>query len=260
MTADEHNVHPDLERLVRTGELVANSEAYGPAFQALRLTSAGTRLDLAQLPTDLYVTADFTRTVRVPLLSGSTETTFVGDSYQRPVQWVLSVPSCLNGRSIKHLVILSPYEANQMMSTIKQSTKVTLHLFSPRTNSSFASLDKLKLWNVGRSFSPDSVSKSLTMQLNLFAGSLYLRSFAEYIQLCNLLGLLQDKPKAGQQVSPDGFIDPPAGEWGLKESPVPFLRDLLMKIRKEGEGVEKTHLGRILNGLRLEEEDFETDG
>lgn len=30
-----------------------------------------------------------------------------------------------------------------------------------------------------------------------------------------------------------------------------------MKIRKEGEGIEKTILGRILNGERLEESDFE---
>jgi hypothetical protein len=71
------------------------------------------------------------------------------------------------------------------------------------------------------------------------------------------LGLLRTKPKAGQEASPDGFIDPPSGEWSLKKSPVPFLRALLTKIRREGEGVEKTHLGRILSGVRLEECDFE---
>jgi hypothetical protein len=32
-----------------------------------------------------------------------------------------------------------------------------------------------------------------------------------------------------------------------------------MRIRKEGEGLEKTHLGKILNGVRLEEADFRTD-
>jgi hypothetical protein len=45
----------------------------------------------------------------------------------------------------------------------------------------------------------------------------------------------------------------------MRRSPVPFLRTLLMKIRREGEGIEKTHLGRILNGVRLEEADFNDD-
>jgi hypothetical protein len=85
---------------------------------------------------------------------------------------------------------------------------------------------------------------------------LYLRSLSEYNELCDYLGLLRGKAKMGQQVYADGFIDPPTGIWGLKQSPVPFLRSLLMKIRREGEGVEKTHMGRILNGIRLEEEDF----
>lgn len=32
-----------------------------------------------------------------------------------------------------------------------------------------------------------------------------------------------------------------------------------MKIRREGESVEKTHLRKILNGLRLEEAGFKAD-
>jgi hypothetical protein len=75
--------------------------------------------------------------------------------------------------------------------------------------------------------------------------------------MCDFLGLLRCKPVEGQQVDVDGFIDPPVGKWGLKASPVLFLRTLLMKIRREGEGVEKTHMGKILNGVRLEEADFQ---
>ena len=35
-----------------------------------------------------------------------------------------------------------------------------------------------------------------------------------------------------------------------------FLRTLLTKIRREGEGLDKTHLGELLNGVRLEAADF----
>lgn len=40
---------------------------------------------------------------------------------------------------------------------------------------------------------------------------------------------------------------------------MPFLRTLLLKIRREGDGIEKTYLGEILNGVRLEEADFTED-
>jgi hypothetical protein len=258
MAAEKNQTHPDLRRLVRTGEIPKNSEAFKPAFQALHSASAAVLFDLTQFPSDLLVTSDFMRTVKTP--AGSSIESFVSDSYQRPVQWVLSVPQRFQW-DIKNFVILSPHEANELLTSIRDSDSatVTLHLFSARSNASYASLDRLELYNVGRSFSPNSVSQSLTMQLNLFSGSLYLRSFAEYTALCDHLGLLQTKAKDGQVILADGFITPPVGIWGLKMSPVPFLRALLMKIRKEGEGVEKTHLGKILGGLRLEEGDFGAD-
>jgi hypothetical protein len=253
---ETHVVHPDVQYLVRTGVLRTNSSAFKPAFQALTTTSAAKFFALKQFPTDLLVTSDFERTVKAP--GGSSRSSFVSDSYQRPVQFVLSVCDAFTG-AIQNLVIISPVEANNLLDTISKEAKVTLHIFAPRANASFDSLDKLELYNVGRHYSPNRLPRSLTVQLNLFTGSLYLRSFEEYTELCDFLGLLHSKPVEGQQVYADGFIDPPAGRWGLRQSPVTFLRILLMKIRREGEGVEKTHLGKILNGIRLEEADFKKD-
>jgi hypothetical protein len=250
-----HSIHSYLEHLVSTGQLVGNSSAFKPAFQALDTTSAALLFTLDQFPTSLLVTTDFERTVVPP--TGS-RVAFVSDAYQRPIQFVLSVSDNVIG-GISNLVIISPYEANQLVSQIRKHARVTLHIFAPRANASFASLDNLQLYNVGRHFSPDRVPRSLTVQLNLFTGSLYLRSFQEYMELCDCLGLLRSKPVQGQQVYADGFIDPPTGLWNMRRSPVPFLRTLLMKIRREGEGIEKTHLGRILNGVRLEEADFNDD-
>ncbi|KAJ4362799.1 hypothetical protein N0V95_001291 [Ascochyta clinopodiicola] len=255
MTAEKHQIHPDLTHLARTGVLRNPSSACEPAFQALRSTSAAGHCDLTQFPKQLLASRDFMRTVAIP--AGSRKADFVSDSYQRPVQWILSVADQAHPNAIKQLIVLSPYEANQLQSTITKHKKVTLHLFAPRFNVSFAPLDKLKLFNVGQAFDESSVPLSLTVQLNLFSGSLYLRTFAEYEAVCDFLGLLRGMPGPDQQVFADGFIDPPSGTWGLKTSPVQFLRTLLMKIRKEGEGVEKTHMGRLLGGLRLEECDFD---
>lgn len=256
MAALRNETHPDLRHLVRTGELLRDTQAFQPAFQAFRSTSAARLFDLKQFPSSLLVTEDFIRTVKLP--RGSFRLSFVSDPYQRPVQWVLSVPS-RRLPEIQNLVILSPHEADNVIQDIRKWKKVTLHLFSARTNATFASIDRLDLYNVGRTFSPNSVSQSLTMQLNLFAGSLYLRSFAEYTALCDYLGILQTQAKEGQIVLADNFIVSSVGKWGLKKSPVPFLRALLMKIRKEGEGVEKTHMGRILGGLSLDKDQFEEE-
>ncbi|RAQ98973.1 hypothetical protein DDE82_008722 [Stemphylium lycopersici] len=254
LKAHPQSVHADLKRLVTTGEFSANSTAWEPAFQTLRTTSAGRLIKLNGFPDGLLATVDFTYTVQVP--PGSNRDSFISDSYQRPVQFILSVPDPRRQNTIRNLIIISPHEANELAPLLRQHQQVTLHLFAPRANASFPSLDELTLYNTGREFFSGSVSRSLTMQLNLFAGSLYLRSLVEYSELCRHLGLLEGKATEDQQVYADGFIDPPAGVWGLKESPVPFLRVLLMKIRREGEGVQKTHMGKLLNGVGLEEEDF----
>lgn len=252
MQAENHVLEPGLKQLALTGILPPTSRAWNQAFLSLASTSAGPLFNLRNFPSDLLCTLDYGRTVKV-LPRGS----YVSDSFQRPIQWIMSIRD--NGNRVHKLLILSPFEASKLLETINVNKKVSLHLFAPRANASFASLDELNLFTVGRSFNPQTVPRSLIAQLNLFSGSLYLRSFREYVELCEFLGLLQGKAKEGQHVSPDSFITPPVGQWGLKKSPVPFLRSLLMKIRREGEGVEKTHLGKMLNGVRLEEVDFKED-
>lgn len=257
MEAAQQLVHPDIQQLARTGNVSLASAAIFPAFEALSFSSAASHYDLETLPKDLLVTKDFISTIKNPRGVGKESHSM--DQYHRSVQWIISVPSKKRAGTIEHLVIISGYEANNLLAIIQESAKVTLHLFSPRTNISYKSLDRLDLWHTGYAFSPDCVSRSLTMQLNLFTGSLYLRDYHEYVELCGMLGLLATKIEQGQLAQPDGFITSSVGTWGLTKSPVPFLRTLLMKIRREGEGLEKTHMGKLLNGIMLEEADFEVD-
>jgi hypothetical protein len=252
MEAASHNLHPHVQSLVSTGRITKSSEQFTPAFQTLASTSSAELFDLSQFPTELLVTADFMKTIKKP------KGPVLSDSFQRSVQWVLSIPDPKKVGTIQQLVIISPFEANKLLPKIRKSTKVTLHLYAPCVNSTYAPLDALDLYAAGRPFDPMCVPRSLTTQLNLFAGSLYLRSYAEYTELCEFLGLSYSSVGKGQEVAADGFITPAVGGWGFKASPVPLLRSLLMRIRREGEGLEKTHLGRILSGFRLEETDFET--
>jgi hypothetical protein len=257
MDAAKHKIHEDVEALIRTGLFSHKATTFRPAFEALNSTSAGKLYDLKEFPAGLLVTEDFMRTIKTP--AGTRDGSFITDSYLRPAQWVLSVPSHSSLDDIWRLVLISPFEANEQMNFIKGYAKVTLHVFLPRTNVGYAALDKLDLYTIGRRFKPECVPYNLTLQLNLFTGSLYVNSYDDYSKVCDSLGLLRTTAAEGQQVLADGFITPPAGKWGLETSPVYFLRALLMRIRREGDGLEKTHLGKILNGMRLEEADFNED-
>ncbi|OAL48858.1 hypothetical protein IQ07DRAFT_681560 [Pyrenochaeta sp. DS3sAY3a] len=255
MKAQQHKLHPDLVPLVATGIFPARSDAFLPAFQSLISTSAAKRFDLVHFPNDLLVTADFMRTVRRP--GGVTSESYVSDSYLRPVQWILSVMKRSKSSVSRRLVILSPFEAEQLLPKVEKSKIVTLHLYAPRLTQGFDPLDALDLYCAGREFSASgpSISRSQIVQLNLFAGQLYFKSYTEYIELCGCLGLAWEGPKEEEGLQADGFIVPPAGVWGLNKSPVGFLREYV-KMRRAGEGMEKTHLGRVLEGGLLEEREF----
>ncbi|KAH8724529.1 hypothetical protein GQ44DRAFT_827220 [Phaeosphaeriaceae sp. PMI808] len=256
MVAEQHAVHEDLVRLIATGIFPTSSDALVPAFKALQSTSAANLYDLLQFPNDLLVTADFMRTVRRP--GGVTSESYVSDSYLRPVQWILSVKSRDDKPSAsRRLVILCPVEVEQLLPSIRKSNIVTLHLYAPRPTQGYDTLDTLDLYCVGSAFSASdkSIDSSQIVQLNLFAGQLYFETYAEYVNLCRCLGLAWEDPKHGEELQADGFIVPPAGAWGLEKSPVGFLREY-MHVRREGESMEKTHLGRVLEGGLLEERDF----
>lgn len=249
MVAEIHKLDRDLIRLIETGQLQPRSRAWLPAFQALSSCSAASLIDLAQLPVGLLVTADFVRTVKRP--PGLPSTFYLSDSFQRPVQWILSV------EEHRSLVVLSPFEANELLPAIRQSRKVTLHLYSPRSNLGYHPLDALDLYTFGQQFSPECTPRTLIVQLNLFAGQLYLRSFNEYVEMCQHLGLAWMAVKDGEVVRPDGFLLPAVGNWGLKHSPVQFFKVLVTKVRRDCGKVDKTHLGKVLDGALLEKNDFE---
>ncbi|PVH93270.1 hypothetical protein DM02DRAFT_676940 [Periconia macrospinosa] len=255
MSPEKHEIHEHLIYLVKTGKLIAKS--FVPAFEALQETSPAEYFDVKTLPSDLLVTQDFIKTLTYPK---GLSTPFKFDSFLRPVQWILSFPKeKVNGSSTSQqhqLMVLSPYEADQLLRSIRSSSHVTLHLYAPRTNQVFRPLDNLDLFQIGNGdFDIGAVDRSLIMQLNLFAGQLYFRSYGEYTEMCDYLGLAWATAKEGQEVETDGFIRGLQGKWGLEDSPVRFFRGL-MKLRREGEGIDKTQVGKLLNGVMLTEDDF----
>lgn len=265
--AARHSIHADLRSVVTSGLLSPSSPAFMPAFEALRKTSAAQYIDVSMFPKDILVTADFAQTVKETAIPGS-----VLDSYQRPVQWVLTSQP----HNWKHIVIISPHEAQELLPVIQFSGNTTLHIYAPRPNLSLRPLDGLDLYTV-----PSSSMQAMTpipihlkLQLNLYAGQLYFKDSSEYVAFCEMFRLSWQKASEGLQIAADGFILawPPCNSDktnGLTtpcvsqnskftESPVMFLKAHLMKSRRDCQSIEKTHLGKLLDGALLEEDDFKT--
>jgi hypothetical protein len=97
------------------------------------------------------------------------------DGFFRPVQHALTTTEGADS-TIKILVIISPFEAQELLKVIKRYNKVTLHMYSARFSLELPSLDALDLFIQGKEYSSDQLPCHLVILLNLFSGQIYMRS------------------------------------------------------------------------------------
>ncbi|KAI0844999.1 hypothetical protein F5Y00DRAFT_265964 [Daldinia vernicosa] len=255
-----HTIHEGVKEFIASGMITKGSKGYMPAFLALRNTSAGACFDVSQFRPRLLVSNDFANTIK---RRGASDQL---DSYQRAIQWILTgaPPSDEDSAKtlVKHMMVISPYEANAMLPMIMESKAVALHLYAPRANLGYCELDKLDLYTVPERLSSRKVPQRLITELNLFAGQLYFGSYEQYVDACRFLGISYSTPGKGEEITADGFIAKDSkgrvgGESGLKSSPVAFFKILHTKIRRNCESIEKTHMGKLLDNQLLRPSDFE---
>ncbi|KAI6002350.1 hypothetical protein EDC04DRAFT_3147123 [Pisolithus marmoratus] len=246
-----HRVPADVRNFVRTGMVIPHSTAFILLFDSFR--------GATPLPQEnnmwsrhILATSDYCTVVQ-----GQTKVN-VGE-HLRPVNWILSSQS--NGNST--LVILSPFEVNELISEIRNSGFVCLHIYTPRTQARMHPCDDLRLYTIPSAPSDWTAPISLVDQVNLFAGQLYLRNYDTYIRLCRFLCIYADD-LAGEgelKVENDGFIAPAHRPLNARltgsfqKSPLAFLKHVF-NLRRRGMNFVVTHMGRILNGRLLKEEDF----
>ncbi|KAI1076026.1 hypothetical protein F5B20DRAFT_594387 [Whalleya microplaca] len=252
-----HQMHVDVLDFVSSGDIKKAAVGYGPAFASLKQTSVASLYDLSRLGAGLLVSRDFAQTVAARANSREL------DLFQRPVQWILTGSPNANETTIKYMMIISPFEAQHVLPTVQKSEKVSLHLYAPRTNLGFRALDSLDLYVEPERFrlQPRKMPRNLIVELNLFAGQLYLSSYDEYVEVCKFLGLTHGRAREGEVIGTDGFIlrdhaGNVGGESGLERSPVEFFKLFFTKIRRNGGNIDKTHMGRILDNEILTPEDF----
>jgi hypothetical protein len=239
----KHVIHEDILEFIETGKIPKSSTHISPLLAPLNIVkSLESTTEWSPSP---LVTADFITTILDSDGTGLTE-------YLRPVNWILSSGS---GKK-STLIVISPYEANELLPIIRKSSKVRLHIYAPRVTSSMRSFSDLTFYSI-----PDSQTEQwsapahVRIMLNLFAGQLYFDNGEEYRSVCALLALWMAHPKA-EYSDVDGFV-PPAHRTG-KSSPfarsrIPVLKKLV-ELRRKGVGYHLTHLGQVLNAKPLSEE------
>jgi hypothetical protein len=92
----------------------------------------------------------------------------------------------------KHLVIISPYEVDELLPDISKSSNVTLHVYSPRSSIAYRPLDQLMLYTSPTRSPAPTIPRHLITQLNLYAGQLYLSLYDEYLEVCKFLNLASE--------------------------------------------------------------------
>ncbi|KAM0718943.1 hypothetical protein Q7P37_006015 [Cladosporium fusiforme] len=255
----DHYLHSDVKLFANTGEIKLNTLAYMPAFDSLKYTSAAGEIALSQLNGNrkLLATADFATTIKRENVS------FQSDAFQKHVHWVLTRRLSGSSSNVDYAMIISEYEANQLLPLMKDSKRVTLHSYKARCNAAYNALDKLDLFALSANPTPHAVPRPLSMQLSLFAGQLYISSYADYLEICNFLGICttNESEQQGWKVGTDGFILGDAqgkagGASGLTKSPMSFFKVLMSRIRRNGDGISKTDMGRLLEGTTYEKSDW----
>ncbi|KAG9237428.1 hypothetical protein BJ875DRAFT_370034 [Amylocarpus encephaloides] len=251
-----HTVHHDVQMLARYGFLLRTSEAFLPAFETLRQTTASASFEEFSWPDTLLVTADFAKTIKATKDDNL-------DSFLRPVHWVISSKT---SRDIE-FVIVSPFEAHELLPEIRQFKRVTLHVYSPRLCSSAPSLEYMSFCPIP-SLPGVWTPPAIGQLVNLFAGQLYIQSYEDYLSLCDFLGLCSNSAATeGVEIASDGFIDLASRTTTssaftrvspFTKSPVPFVR-MIMLMRRKGQNISFSHIGKILNGELILRERFLKD-
>jgi hypothetical protein len=249
--AHQHTIDGELLEFVRTGSIRSPS-GFLEAFKTLHTYTSAKCSWVDGWSKHLLVTRDFAHTV---------QSTSNLDSYLRPVNWVLSSP--------ENLLVISPFEANTIISlfqspdpaNIESSKHVGLHVYAPKVTKTMKAFEGFSFLSLPYA-SPAKTSHLLLLELNLFAGQLYLEDYLSYRDICRFLALYADVSiPEDVNINGDGFVPIEyrnrlvMGPSPFTKSPVALLRGLI-GFRRMGQDYEPTHMGKILHAQLLDQAEF----
>lgn len=248
----DHSVHPDIWHFVKHGKFPDKGSSICRAFEGLRNTSANQLYFPSNIGPHLYTTLDFVRSVQ-------RTTDLHDDEFLKSVRWILS------NRYNENLLILSQFEVDQLLPDIQASENTSLHIYTPRATKRVRPFHRLDFLSVGKCTAHVPPSLEIAQDLELFAGSLYFETFADYERFHYFLGLITDRFSNVPEdaISPEGFVNEETRQevgWPVqspfRSNPLLFI-SAIFNIRGKGRGYMQTHIGSIVGGVPLSKDRFE---
>ena len=218
-------VDPHLQTFIFSGHR-KETRNFANAFDSVLIHSSAKENDAAPLWVHVKATRDFINTVESPR-SG------VYNDYFRPVNWVLT--SKVEARPTFFLLI-SQYEVNQLWGAIRSpNALVHLHQYEPRVTKAMRSVDGSAAPMLDSNVQWQNLDLNLRQELHLFAGQLYLNSYADYRALF-------EKLNTASYIAPEKLLS--------------FIKAWLA-IRRKGHDFLQSHMGQMVSGRMLQPEAFE---
>ncbi|KAK6535550.1 hypothetical protein TWF694_002004 [Orbilia ellipsospora] len=267
-----HSTNSDVKKFIRKGTLPKQWASAGifPAIDSLRHTSFWKSVRTGSWSTRLLVSLDFARTVDMLTSMEVKGRLDFQDEFIRPVCYILSLNKSQRRKAA--LLMVSPFEVNELIDEIKSSKFVHLHVYMPKVTKSMNSFENLKSMNIGKTYSSKWCVPAVLMdQLNLFAGQLYFRHRIAYLRTAEWLSLRTPETHPNAYWEEDGFVPP--GQRRLKpdangevhefkstfnKSPVECIQKLV-SMRRKGFRYEPTHLGQLLHGKLIPADEFDEE-
>lgn len=160
----------------------------------------------------LFVTKDF-KTV-VDLQTTDTESLQAYDRFLRPVWWIVCIEDMKkNGKHI--LVLLSSYECDRLLPSLRQSIKSTLCMYRPRLSKFHSNLLHNSNLHVSGKQESNGIDLNDEVQIAMYSGSMNFANEIEQNAYCGFLGVIP-RPRTTQLeaafkngiIRPNGFVYP----------------------------------------------------
>ena len=218
-------VDPHLRTFILNGQ-PKETRNFARAFNSVLNRSSAKEMDAGPVWAHIKVTRDYVNTIeRAP--SG------VYNDYFRPVNWVLTSKRTATPT---FFLLISQHEVNELLDDIRSlNSAVHLHQYEPRVNKSMRSIDGSATPMLASTRQWRNTNLDLRQELHLYAGQLYLNSYADYQVLFEML----NKPS---YVAPEKLLS--------------FIKAWLA-IRRKGHNFLQSHMGQMVSGRLLQKEAFE---
>jgi hypothetical protein len=267
-TPAKHRLHKDVESFITTGEFDSTSTAFCSAAMSLSKTSLVPPKGTDDTFENLLVTKDFADTILKRTIVKDKKHDELQNEFLRSVEWVVSNHS----HTPSVFVILSPFEVNELLPVIRETSAVTLHVYAARSSGTMRIITEPLRFSLPISSTPVTWSGRLPRILDLYAGTLYLPDYQTYKAICATLRLYFEQPDDPTSPKPSedmagginsyGFVKCPSMQKrleltgpGFEDNPIPFLRHLIF-LRRYGRSFLPSHMGQLLHGRALSKSRF----